>query len=394
MPTAEEQVFVGGADLTPTFGANAALIEQAIELATTTSYRGLVIYSNTTPATSGEPAGYPAGWYEWHKRCLWLKPATGEVFQWNGTTWALCVAKPGANSIVGSMVASATLEISKLKPDAGSSLKLIRVNLGETAFEYIATADAFSANSIPISKLDGTSAGSYVLTRAAGSKSWTLFDSATIIGLFSGNEFPVDYLSRGSALQVPMVNSAGTATTWTSVISGIADYTLPLTKITKTVANAGKWLRVQADGSVLPETLSIPTATGTSFASASEVATGTEAAKAISPATAGSIPGLLDAHASISCTGSAATLVNGTGVASVAWNNVGLYQDEVVVTLSTAQVDANYRVLLSLECAVPTGSGNNPSVAWIESKTTTQIVIRYNVTNFINPTIFHLAIVR
>jgi len=174
MPTAEEQVFVGGADLTPTFGANAALIEQAIELATTTSYRGLVIYSNTTPATSGEPAGYPAGWYEWHKRCLWLKPATGEVFQWNGTTWALCVAKPGANSIVGSMVASATLEISKLKPDAGSSLKLIRVNLGETAFEYIATADAFSANSIPISKLDGTSAGSYVLTRAAGSKSWTL----------------------------------------------------------------------------------------------------------------------------------------------------------------------------------------------------------------------------
>jgi len=145
---------------------------------------------------------------------------------------------------------------------------------------------------------------------------------------------------------------------------------------------------------VLPETLSIPTATGTSFASASEVATGTEAAKAISPATAGSIPGLLDAHASISCTGSAATLINGTGVASVAWNNVGLYQDEVVVTLSTAQVDANYRVLLSLECAVPTGVSGAPSVAWIESKTTTQVVIRFNATGFINPTIFHLAIVR
>jgi hypothetical protein len=262
MPTAEEQVFVGGADLTPTFGANAALIEQAIELATTTSYRGLVIYSNTTPATSGEPAGYPAGWYEWHKRCLWLKPATGEVFQWNGTTWALCVAKPGANSIVGSMVASSTLEISKLKPDVGSSLKLIRVNLGETAFEYIATADAFSANSIPISKLDGTSAGSYVLTRAAGSKSWTLFDSATIIGLFSGNEFPIDYLSRGSALQVPMVNSAGTATTWTSVISGIADGALPIAKLAPVVADAGKYLRRNpTTGAVEAVTLVIPTNT-------------------------------------------------------------------------------------------------------------------------------------
>jgi len=394
MPTAEEQVFIGGADLTPTFGANAALIEQAIELATTTSYRGLVIYSDTTPTTSGEPSGYPTGWYEWHKRCLWLKPTTGEIFRWNGTTWALSVAKPGAGTIVGSMVASATLEVSKLKPDAGQSLKLIRVNLGESAFEYIAAADAFAANAIPISKLDGTSAGSYVLTRSAGSKSWTLFDSATIIGLFGANEFPVDSLARGSALQVPMVNAGGTAITWTAVLAGIADYTVPLTKISKTVGDAGKWLRIQTDGSVQAETLTIPSPTGTTFASASEVASGTETSKAISPATAGSIPGLLDAHASISCTGSAATLVNGTGVASVAWNNVALYQDEVVVTLTTAQVDANYRALLSVECAVPLAPSSVPSTAWIESKTTTQVVIRYNVTNFIHPTIFHLAITR
>jgi hypothetical protein len=217
MPTAEEQVFNAGADLTPTFGAHAALIEQAIELATTTSYRGLVIYSDTTPATSGQPSGYPTGWYEWHKRCLWLKPSTGEVHQWNGTTWGLSVSKPGANTIVGSMIASATIPISKLLPDSGQSLKVIRVNLGESAFEYIAPADLFSANSIDISKLSGTSSGTYVLTRAAGSKSWTLFDSATIIGLFGSNEFPIDSLARGSALQVPMTNAGATAITWASV---------------------------------------------------------------------------------------------------------------------------------------------------------------------------------
>ena len=243
MPTAEEQVFTLGTDLTPTLGAGVALIEQAIELATTTSYRGLVIYSDTTPTTSGEPSGYPTGWYEWHKRCLWLKPSTGEIFRWNGTTWALSVAKPGAGTIVGSMVASATLEISKLKPDAGQSLKLIRVNLGESAFEYIAAADAFAANALPISKLDGTSAGSYVLTRSAGSKSWTLFDSATVIALFGSNEFPIDSLARGSALQVPMVNAGGTAITWSSVVAGIADGALSLAKLDAVVADAGKYLR-------------------------------------------------------------------------------------------------------------------------------------------------------
>lgn len=261
MPTPEEQVFTSGADLTPTLGSPAALIEQAVELALPTSYRGLVIYSDTTPATSGEPSGYPTGWYEWHKRCLWLKPSTGEVFQWTGSIWALCTAKPGANTIIGSMIAAATIPISKFLPDAGSSLKVIRVNLGESAFEYIAPADLFSANSIAISKLDGTSSGNYVLTRAASSKSWTLFDSATIIGLFSANEFPIDYLARGSALQVPMVNSAGTAITWASVLTGIADYTIPLSKISKTIADAGKWLRIQPDGSVRAETLTVPTNT-------------------------------------------------------------------------------------------------------------------------------------
>jgi hypothetical protein len=394
MPTAEEQVFTLGTDLTPTLGAGVALIEQAIELATTTSYRGLVIYSDTTPATSGQPSGYPAGWYEWHKRCLWLKPSTGEVFQWNGTTWGLSVAKPGANTIVGSMIASATIPISKLLPDSGQSLKVIRVNLGESAFEYIAPADLFSANSIDISKLSGTSSGTYVLTRAAGSKSWTLFDSATIIGLFGSNEFPIDSLARGSALQVPMTNAGATAITWASVLSGIADYTIPLTKISKTIADAGKWLRIQADGSVLAETLSIPTPAGTSFATSSEVATGTETAKAISPATAGSIPGLSLAGALITCTGSAATLTAGRGIASVVWANVGLYQDEIQINLATAQADTNYRVQISQQAALSTGASVEPTAFWVQSKTTTQIVLRYNTTDYVNPTIYSVDIFR
>lgn len=345
MPTAEEQVFTLGTDLTPTLGAGVALIEQAIELATTTSYRGLVIYSDTTPTTSGEPSGYPTGWYEWHKRCLWLKPTTGEIFRWNGTTWALSVAKPGANTIGTSAIIDDSVTIAKLNPTGGQQYQIQRVNAAETAFEYIDASDLFGPNEIAISKIAGSSVGSYVLTRSAGSKAWTLFDSATIVGLFGSNEFPIDSLARGSALQVPMVNAGGTAITWTAVLAGIADYTVPLAKISKTVGDAGKWLRIQTDGSVQAETLTIPSPTGTTFASASEVAAGTEAAKAIAPATAGSIAGLVKAKlvASISTNGggvTGATLVEGTNIASVS-----VVGSRMRVTFTTALATANYAIV-------------------------------------------------
>jgi len=259
MPTAEEQVFTLGTDLTPTLGAGVALIEQAIELATTTSYRGLVIYSDTTPTTSGEPSGYPTGWYEWHKRCLWLKPSTGEVFRWNGTTWALAVAKPGSNTIGTAALIDNSVTIAKLNPSTGQQYQVIRVNAGETAFEYIDASDLFGNNEIDIAKISGSSLGSYVLTRNATSKAWTAFDSATIINLFGANEFPIDSLARGSALQVPMVNSGGTAITWAAVLSGIADGTLTLAKLQPVVADAGKYLRRNlTTGAVEAVTLSTP----------------------------------------------------------------------------------------------------------------------------------------
>jgi hypothetical protein len=394
MPTAEEQVFTSGADLTPTLGSPAALIEQAVELALPTSYRGLVIYSNTTPATSGEPSGYPAGWYEWHKRCLWLKPSTGEIFQWNGTTWALALAKPGANSVGTSALIDNSVTIAKLNPAGGQQYQVLRINDAEDGFEYIDPSDLFGNNEIDIAKLGGSSLGSYVLTRNASSKAWTAFTSATLIPLFGANQFPVNNLVHGSALQVPMMNAGATAITWASVLTGIADYTVPLTKISKTIADAGKWLRIQADGSVLAETLSIPTPAGTSFASASEVVTGTETAKAISPATASSIPGLSLAGALITCTGSAVTLTAGRGIASVAWSSGGLYQKYITINLTTAQADTNYRVQIAQEAALSTGASVEPTSYWIQSKSTTQIVIGYNSTGYVNPTIYSVDIFR
>jgi len=392
MPTNDNYTLDMGANLTPTWGPLATQIEQAIELAVPNSYRGMVIADTATPTTTGAPAGYPAGWYEWQKRCLWLNTANNQLYGFDGTTWALVKSRPADASIGTSTIIDGAVTISKLSPTGGIAYQIPRINSGATALVWANATDLFNANEIAISKLGDTSVGSFVLTRNGPTKAWTPFDSATLLAILSSNEIPVDYLIRGAALQVPMVNAGGTATVWSSVVSGIADYSLPLAKVSKTAADAGKWLRIQADGAVLPETLVIPSPTGTSFASASEVAAGTETAKAIAPATVSSISGVASATALISSTGAAATLVEGQGVASVSWNNVGLYQDEIVVTLSTARANTNYRVLMSVECAVPLGSGNAPTVAWIESKTTTQIVIRFNVTGFVNPTKFSLAV--
>lgn len=316
MPTTEEYTLEVGADLTLTLGAHGAQIEQALKLATPNSYRGLVIYSETTPATTGQPTGYPTNWYQWHRRCLWLKPSTGEVFRWDGTTWSLAKGSVAALAITNGMIANGTIQIGKLSPTGGTALQIIRVNAGGTALEYATLASSLANNSVALAKLVGGGAGVYVLTSTNGTNTWELFDSAAVIGLFSSNQFPIDYLAHGSALQVPMMNAGGSAITWASVLTGIPNYTIPLSKLSKVVADAGKYLRVQADGSVLAETLTVPPSS-TNFASSNEVIAGTEAAKAIAPDKARYIPGAKRAFALVKLTVNEGGTDDITGVALV-----------------------------------------------------------------------------
>lgn len=345
MPTGDDYFVDSGASLTPLFGANAAVIEQAIELAVPNSYRGAVIVSETTPTTSGQPSGYPTGWYAWQKRCLWYKASTKELFAFDGTTWAPVKATPANGSVGTDQLADGSVTIEKLGVGAGQQYQVQRINAAETGLEWIDAVELFGANEIAISKLSDSSVGYFVLTRNGPTKAWTQFDSATLLSLFGSNEIPVDYLARGSALQVPMTNAGATAITWASVLSGIADYTVPIAKISKSVPDAGKWLRVQSDGAVLPETLTIPSASGVTFASASEVAAGTEAAKAIAPATVGSIAGLVKAKlvAAINTNSggvTAATLTEGTNIASVS-----VVGNRMRVTFTTAMATANYAIV-------------------------------------------------
>lgn len=367
-----ESTFTPGADLTPTFGANAALIEQAIELAIPNSYRGLIIYSETTPATTGQPSGYATNWYEWHKRCVWLKPSTGETFQFNGTTWALCVAKPGAGVITNAMIANGTIEFGKLSVVGGTALQILQVNNAGTAWAFVDLASAIAANSVAIAKLVGGSAGLKVLTSSTGTNAWTAFDSATIISLFGSNEFPIDDLAHGSADQLLAMNAGGTAVTWRAISALIADNSIPISKLTTVVGDANKYLKRDATGAIVSETLVIPSPVGTTFASGSEVAAGTEAAKAIAPATVSSITGLVKASANVTITCStvaitAIALNYGSNIASAAISG-----GDGRLTFTTALASASYvAVISSRDGNIPIGTG-----VVVVTKATTHIDIK------------------
>jgi len=387
MPTAEEKSFDTGADLTPTLGAHAALIEQAIELALPSSYRGMVIYSETTPASTGQPSGYATNWYQWHRRCLWFKPSTGEIFQFNGTTWALGVAKPGTGTIINAMIADGTIQIAKLSTAGSTPLQVLQVNTPGTGFQFATLANALANASVATNKLISGLVGSKYLASNGTTVTWEILDSATLLALFGTNEIPPDYLTRGSANQVLTTNAAGTAVIWAAPTSAIADYSLALQKVAKVVGDTGKYLQYDATGELKAVTLAIPTPVGTSFANASEVEAGTETAKAIAPANVRSIAGLVKASASVAINVNVsgvtiATLTAGFNIASVS-----VVGNAARLTFTTAMLTATYA------CLPHVGAGGSIVTEPIVTKTTTYVDIYATSSGSTGPWDFNVIII-
>jgi hypothetical protein len=254
MPTNEEYTFDPGTSLSPLFGAYAASIEQAITLATPNTYRGMVIVSSTTPATSGQPSGYPTGWYEWHKRCVWVDPTDLTAYGWDGTTYALLKASVADNTITNDMIQNDTIRVEKLNGTGGAVGNILQIDInGDPA--WTAATGLIGANSLNINTILSPGTSNYMLTSLAGVKTWTLFDSATIVGLFNTNEFPVDYLARGTALQVLGTNAGATAVTWGAALDFISNGTISHSKLTVVPANAGLYLKRDGSGNVVDAAL-------------------------------------------------------------------------------------------------------------------------------------------
>lgn len=262
MPTpTTDYTFDLTAALTPVFGSNAAAIEQAITTAYANGYRGMVIASETTPATTGQPSGYPTNWYTWHQRCLWLKPSTGEIFRFNGTTWAAAKATPAASTITASMIVDKTITLAKLNPD-GLAYQIAHIAADGLSVEWVNPNSIFAAGSLGVDKLVGGGTGVRYLKSSGGSVAWTVLDSAELITLFNdGGQWPLTMIESGAADLVLAMNSGGTALTYRSLTGLISDYTIALSKLAKDTASAGKYLRYDpTTGALSAVTLNVPTA--------------------------------------------------------------------------------------------------------------------------------------
>lgn len=242
-------VFDPGANLVPSLGPYASAIEQAIILATPNANRGMVIWNASVPQVTGQPTGYPTNWYAFQARCLWIDP-DGNARYYNGSVWNHVVARPGVNSISNTMVVNGTLTISKFSSSGGSSGNIIRVAaLG--GFEFVTPIAAINANELPINRIFSPASGTQLFRSINGVKDWATFDSALIVGALADNVVGVNKLLRGAALQVPMVAADGNSVAWTSVLTGVADGSIGLSKLVNSVGDAGKYLKYDATGKVI-----------------------------------------------------------------------------------------------------------------------------------------------
>lgn len=243
-PVLEDYVFEVGADPTSVFPTDeATLLLSFGRLMTTNEYHGIVIHSEDTPTTSGQPAGYPADWYAWNKRNLWHKPSTNEVFGYHtGLGWEplpVGDATIGTDQIIDGSITPEKLAVT------GSAGQIFQINPTATAWTLVDASQIFLPGTITLDKIfpglgfvysDGVSVFYQTLNP-------TLINDA----LGDGN-LVWTTIAVGDPLQVLRTNPAGTLTEWVSVVDAVQNSSLPITKLSPGTANNSKVATVSADG--------------------------------------------------------------------------------------------------------------------------------------------------
>lgn len=261
MPTANEYHLDPGNDLS-TFGAAATALLNLVKLALPNEYHGGIIFSETTPAVVGQPTGYPTDWYEWHKRCIWLKPSEGSLWVYNGGWVSIFDAIPDG-TITTAMLAAGAVTLAKLAIGTGTALQLIRINAAGTGYEFVNPNSIVTA--LPVSAITGGGSGLKALLSDSGVVSWSIMDSAFIIGLFNDGEFPIRNLAVGTPRQVIATNAAGNLVEWYSILDVVNAGSFPISKLNPESANALRSIRVNAAGNAFefyaPATATTPNIT-------------------------------------------------------------------------------------------------------------------------------------
>jgi hypothetical protein len=221
-----------GIDPTAIFGPYASMLLQLVQLAVPNSYRGMVIVSPTTPATTGQPTGYPSGWYTWHQRCVWIdtstNPPTVKSFNTGTGTWVAAAANIAAGSVGTTAIIDASVTLAKLSLTGTSPGDIIYVNGAGTAWANGPLLNQIATGTFPVIKLSTSGATSgQILTNVAGTPTWSTLTQSNLLALLGYASVAPNLLSSGSALQVLRSSpgsgaAAGTVTLGSGSVTAIA----------------------------------------------------------------------------------------------------------------------------------------------------------------------------
>ena len=190
--------FVEGIDPTSTFGGYASVLLQLIREAKPSSTYGMILFDTTAPDVTGANA--------WRKRSIWvslLNPAqpTVNVYRESAPGWVNVNDVISPNTITTAMIQNAAVTLAKLSTAGGTANQLIRVNAGETAFEFVSLSSLVTTGSIPVGSLitTGIPAGQFRLASTYGPGVANWYTAQNVIDNIANGAIPTDLLSPAPA---------------------------------------------------------------------------------------------------------------------------------------------------------------------------------------------------
>jgi hypothetical protein len=234
-----------GQDLTPSFGALASAIEQAIEQATTASWYGPIIYSEDTPPVTGA--------YVFNKRGLWQKISTKRWYYYNTTAGSW----DNLENVLVLVIPDGSVTLAKLSVTGADPLEVLRRNAAGTAFEWATASSLIVANSIALDRLvNAVGAGYHLLSDGSGIYLSTLFSSSWATQYANATKTVqdlVDGSTTGVIGQVLSLEATSTPGDPGPVILAWADQLLRTNqvltnKLQFAAGAAGKYAKVNAGG--------------------------------------------------------------------------------------------------------------------------------------------------
>jgi hypothetical protein len=174
MSLQEQYVFEPGADLAASLGGYASLVTQAIRQAYPNSYRGMTISSSVQPSVFGQPNGFPLGWNEWHRRCLWIDPVTGVTSSYKeGTGWINVASLIPAGTITSAMIQDQAVTLGKISRSGAPGSAVLQLNSNGTVLSWVLPSTIHAPGSLGISVLaNGSVAAKEVLKAGPTGPVW------------------------------------------------------------------------------------------------------------------------------------------------------------------------------------------------------------------------------